>query len=65
MFQRKNKGSSNAPRPKQEQPSTHSERQWHCCSIPYVRAILIFLISTILITDLANTAFVSSCAYLV
>lgn len=45
---------SNAISPQQEQLSTCSERQWHCCSIPYVRAILIFLISTILITDLVN-----------
>lgn len=46
---------SNAVSPQQEQPSTHSESQWYCCSVPYVGAVLIFLVYTTLIIDLANT----------
>lgn len=44
---------SSTESPQQKQPSTCSER--HCCSISYVRATLIFLISTVFITDLVNT----------
>lgn len=54
MFQR-NKVASHVVSPQQEQPSTHSERQWYCCSVPYVGAVLIFLVYTTLIIDLANT----------